>query len=375
MLISPEQMIILQNKEEQERRINEILKLEKKREEKKKNIENEKILMLQIEEKIKKVYENLNGLINLGNTCYMNTCLQFLIHCKPFLRRLYQKIPTRILSRDFYDLCELQANSNQPNSPFKLKKNFAHKHLLYSNYNQHDSQEFCRLLLDDMSRELNRVISLPKYEELDEKNKDKFEIFKDFNELFKKREDSIIVDTFYLQIINIFECKCGYKTYSFENLLDLPLLFPEKNNINKIELDELIQNYFNSENINWCLNCPGCNKKDVTHIKKSYFSYLPEILIISLQRYNMKKNKKNNIFVDFVPNLNINKYADKDLCNFKKYKLINVINHKGNINSGHYFSYVNIKGKWYEFNDNYCGPIHTMKYISETAYILIYEKE
>ena len=189
MLITPEQMIKLQNIEEKERRINEILKLEKKREEKKKNIENEKILMLQIEEKIEKVYENLNGLINLGNTCYMNTCLQFLIHCKPFLRRLYQKIPTRVLSRDFYDLCELQANSNKPNSPFKLKRNFAHKHLLYSNFNQHDSQEFCRLLLDDMSRELNRVISLPKYEELDEKNKNKFEIFEEFNELFKKRED------------------------------------------------------------------------------------------------------------------------------------------------------------------------------------------
>ena len=146
MLITPEQMVLLQNKEEKERRINEILKLEKKREEKKKNIENEKILKLQIEEKIKNVYENLNGLINLGNTCYMNTCLQFLIHCKPFLRRLYQKIPTRVLSRDFYDLCELQANSNQANSPLKLKRNFKHKHLLYSNYNQYESHKFCLLL-------------------------------------------------------------------------------------------------------------------------------------------------------------------------------------------------------------------------------------
>ena len=375
MLITPEQMISLQNKEEKERRINEILKLEKKREEKKKNIENEKMLKLQIEEKIKNVYENLNGLINLGNTCYMNTCLQFLIHCKPFLRRLYQKIPTRVLSRDFYDLCELQANSTQPNSPFKLKRNFAHKHLLYSNYNQHDSQEFCRLLLDDMSRELNRVISLPKYEELDEKNKDKNEILKEFNELFKKREDSIIVDTFYLQIINTFECKCGYKTYSFENLLDIPLIFPEKYKEKSIELYELIENYFNEEKINWNLICPGCNKKNITHIKKSFFSHLPDILIISLQRYNMKKNTKNDIPVDFVPNLNLNKFADKELCNFQKYKLINVINHKGNINSGHYFSYVNIKGDWYEFNDNFCGPINTMKYVSSTAYVLIYEKE
>jgi ubiquitin C-terminal hydrolase len=375
MAISPEEIKKLEKEEEKNRRINEIKKLEKKREEKIMKIENEKNLDLQIEEKINNVYENLNGLINLGNTCYMNTCLQFLIHCKPFLNKLYKKIPTRVLSREFYNLCELQANSQIANSPFKFKVNFARKHLLYSNFNQHDSQEFCRLLLDDMSRELNKIISLPKYEEINEKLKDKFEISKEFNRLFKQREDSIIVDTFYFQILNIFECKCGHKIYSFENFLDLPLLFPEKTKETIIKLDELLELYFSQEKIEWGLVCPGCNKKNVTHTKQSYFSSLPEILIISLQRYNTKTNKKNDIVVDFVPNLQLFQYADRDLCNYEKYKLINVINHKGKMNSGHYFSYVNIKGNWYEFNDSFCNPINIMKYCSSTAYILIYQRE
>ena len=45
---------------------------------------------------------------------------------------------------------------------------------------------------------------------------------------FKSRENSIIVDIFYNQIINIFTCSCGFESYSFQKLLDIPLLLPNK---------------------------------------------------------------------------------------------------------------------------------------------------
>ena len=33
------------------------------------------------------------------------------------------------------------------------------------------------------------------------------------------------------------------------------------------------------------------------------------------------------------------------------YKLIGIINHEGDLGKGHYYSYVNEKGSWYEYND------------------------
>ena len=43
------------------------------------------------------------------------------------------------------------------------------------------------------------------------------------------KENSFIIQLFYIQLCNEFECKCGYKTYSFEKKLDIPIYLPENN--------------------------------------------------------------------------------------------------------------------------------------------------
>ena len=49
-----------------------------------------------------------------------------------------------------------------------------------------------------------------------------------FHEFFLKKENSFVVNNFYIQIINNFKCECGYNSYNFEKILDLPLLIPSK---------------------------------------------------------------------------------------------------------------------------------------------------
>ena len=72
---------------------------------------------------------------------------------------------------------------------------------------------------------MNKIKIITPYIELDNYGKSKIQLNYEYDKIFKRREDSIVVDTFYGQTINIFKCKCGYESYSYQKFLDVPLLF------------------------------------------------------------------------------------------------------------------------------------------------------
>ena len=338
-----------------------------------------------ISQETKNIIESKIGLKNIGNTCYMNTCLQTLIHSGPFIEKLIKNkdlIPNFSISEKFYDICKSFQNFtpsrwNNSLNPKEFKDAFAKKHSEFRRA-QHDSQEFCRLLLEEISQELNTVKGTPKYKELNDKGKSKLELFKDYDKLYKDRENSIIVDTFYGQNINIFQCNCGYESYSFDKFLDIPLIFSDSTNVKKLT-DLLDINYEDSE-LEWETKCDSCKKKQ-NHKKFMKICMFPEILIISLQRisesnyFNYRRNK-NRGKIEFDDYLDMSKYSDKE-CAYNqktKYKLIGIMNHSGSLDFGHYYAYININDKWFEFNDDYCSKVE-MDNNSSTAYVFLYQKE
>ena len=232
---------IIDKEKDEERRIRVIKELEEKRGIKEKETKKEKERIRKALLKVTSIVTNKNGLNNLGNTCYMNTCLQLLIHCSPFLDKLFTEVPTEKLSKEFYNLCNEQLL--ECTSPITLKNIFSIKHKLYKGSRQHDTQEFCRLFLEDISNEMNKVKIKPPYIELKDENKNKIQLNYEYDKIFKRREDSIVVDTFYGQIINIFQCKCGFETYSYEKFLDIPLLMKDKG---KQKINHLLENFFKS---------------------------------------------------------------------------------------------------------------------------------
>jgi ubiquitin C-terminal hydrolase len=128
------------------------------------------------------------------------------------------------ITYEFYNLLKEISTSNFSISPSSFKDIFGRKHRKFNNYAQHDSQEFLRHLLEDISSEMNLSRSKV-FRELDTKEKSLVVLNEDYHKLFLERENSIILDIFYGQFCNTFECnKCNYKTYSFEKFIDIPIL-------------------------------------------------------------------------------------------------------------------------------------------------------
>ena len=330
---------------------------------------------------LNKIISSKVGLTNLGNTCFMNTCLQNLIHSEDFIKRLINKYQSNKIDKysqitsKFFNICKEMASKEKGCiTPSDFKNKFGSKHLLYSGYSQNDTQEFCRILLEDMNKELNEVKMKAPYRELDTKNKSKIVCDREFDELFRSRESSIIMDSFYGQIINIFTCTCNYQSYSFQKVLDLPLLLKTGMSVS---LYELLDDYFSGERIQFETKCENCGKKRV-HEKEIKISRPPNILILSLQRINERTKRKNNCVVQFPEELNIRKYIDKECGhgNEDEYELYGIGNHSGTINFGHYFAYIKLNDKsWYEFNDSMVSKIGRINTSSDRAYTLFYKKK
>ena len=326
------------------------------------------------------------GIINLGNTCFINSCLQALIHCKIFIHRFFDKISqmkedTTPISYNFLLLCIEMLDIEKREKKHYIdisyfKYIFGKKHPIFNNYLQNDSQEFCRIFLEDLSTELNEAKNKNIYRTLTNSD-DKTKIFKDneFFNNFKERENSIINDLFYSQIITSFKCECGAEIYSFQKLLDFPLLLPEK--VNQIIINDLLNIYFKSELVDFEKKCDKC-QKIVKHKKEMKISRPPEILILSLQRINETTKKKNECSVIFQEDLKIYDYIDHDLGYDKEsdYTLIAIINHMGNMDVGHYYTYIKPLGgeNWFEFNDSSVKKITPDRSVFSYAYALIYVK-
>ena len=159
-------------------------------------------------------------------------------------------------------------------------------------------------------------------------------------------------------------------------MTDIPVIIDPK--IIKIKLKPLLDNFFEEEIVSLTQKCYQC-QRICNHKKLSKIYQVPEILIISLQRFNPENNDKSDTIIEFSEYLNLTKYIDN---NFKKhneniYKLYAVINHIGSLSEGHYYSFINFynKNTWYEFNDKLVSEKNKgLSFYFDKFYTLFYRK-
>ena len=357
------------------------------------------------------LFHSLIGLNNLDNTCYLNSGLQIIFHCYRFMLDLLFDINKnmnsnlinsdtisnklieliRIMVKKFIkykkinNMKDLYKNLDFKNNniisdnldtitvePIEFFETFSKLHPIY-NTGQHDCVEFLRVILNDLSKEnmLNKEVA--PYKEIQFKDMSKKEGSEEYHKYYISRENSSVIKNFYFQIINTFVCTCGFRTYSYEKFLDLPILIPGNENI--YNLTDLLHNYFCNTLITWSTKCDRCKENNLNHIKFPRFDMVGNYLIISIQRIDRILNIKNVSYIIFEDSLNIKNFFDSDSNEDNmNFSLIGGIYHQGTMEFGHYYSIIKIQDNWVEFNDNYITKVKNMEFSSNSICALIYEK-
>ncbi|KAK2532138.1 hypothetical protein Q9966_008402 [Columba livia] len=304
------------------------------------------------------------GLLNLGNTCFLNATLQCLTYTPPLANYLLSREHSRTCHQSgFCMTCVMQnhvtqafANSGSVIKPVSfvrdLKKIAPHIRL----GRQEDAHEFLRFTIDAMQK-----ACLPDCTELDRQTQATTLIHQIFGGSLRSR-------------VKCSMCKAVSDT--FDPCLDLPveITVPGQGQqaANVEQALELFvkPDLLGGENAYLCDKC----KKKVSATKRFTIHRAPRVLTLALKRFADFTGGKITKDVGYPELLNIRPYMSQTSRDPVMYGLYAVLVHSGySSHAGHYYCYVKASdGQWYQMNDNVVRPSNIKVVLNQQAYVLFY---
>ncbi|KIJ65500.1 hypothetical protein HYDPIDRAFT_27500 [Hydnomerulius pinastri MD-312] len=363
------------------------------------------------------MYINTTGLKNLGNTCYMNATIQCLSATVPFATfftdgrwknaiNMLNPLGTKgSVAKAFAQILYDMSHSELPHlNPANFRKSICTHAAQFSGSDQHDSQEFLTFLLDGLHEDLNRVLSKPSNESSPEREAELEKLPQQVAseqewEIYRMRNDSLIVDYFQGQFRNRMEClTCHHTSTTYNSFMYLSLPIPSLKGPSKVSLYSCLDAFVKEEVLEkseaW--HCPKC-KALRKATKNLSLSRLPPVLLIHLKRFSVKGpfTDKIETVVDFpLKSLDLTNYMPSPLppdmvkgsvnsnANSDprvqvppyRYDLYGVTNHFGSLGNGHYTAFIASRGGWLYCDDSRVTSTDAKEVVGRPAYVLYYKR-
>jgi ubiquitin carboxyl-terminal hydrolase 8 len=363
--------------------------------------------------------KGITGLANLGNTCFINACIQCLSHTyelNDFLsngdgeyKKHLNNKPESVLLVEWDDLRKLMWSQNCVISPGRFINTIQRiakitNRDLFTGWSQNDLPEFLLFLFDSFHSALTREVIMDIKGNIktkkDEMGKACYEMMKtqytkDYSEFLN------IFFGIHVSVLTPITEKGKGSANGSEGedlnylslrpepymLIHLPIPSKEEVNIKNMDKNVTLFDCFNKqcecellEGDNAWFNENENKKQNVN--KRLLFWSLPNIMIIDIKRFITSmngKSKKNQQFIDIpINDVDFSKYVEGYAKETYIYDLYAICNHHGQIDGGHYSATIkNSNGKWYNFNDTQVTEILVNDNIisGNTPYCLFYRKK